>query len=73
MKQFLRSYRQSLLAKQEELLATKCGRLVLGASGGLAGDFMDQALAESEATLGARLSQAKSSLLQAGMPSAERA
>ena len=59
-------YRQSLLAKQLELLATKRGRLILGASGGLeGGDLMDQALAESEATLDARLSQAKRSLLRA--------
>ncbi len=63
---YLDEYRQSLLAKQEELHATKGGRLVLGASGGLVGgDLMDQALAESEATLDARLSQAKSSLLRA--------
>jgi RNA polymerase-binding transcription factor DksA len=58
-------YRQLLLAKQEELLAIRAGRMVSGAAGGLAGDLMDQALAESAATLDAHLNQAKSGLLRA--------
>jgi len=59
---YLNHYRQSLLAKQQELLATNGGRLVLGAAGGLAGaDLMDQACAENEATIDACLNQARSS------------
>ena len=63
---YLNQYRQSLLAKQRELLATNGGRLVLGAAGGMAGaDLMDQAFAESEARIDARLSQDRSSLRRA--------
>ncbi len=59
---YLNQYRQSLLAKQRELLTANGGRLVLGAAGGLAGaDLMDQALAETEAKVDARLSQSRSS------------
>ena len=62
----LNEYRRSLLAKQRELLAANGGRLVLGAAGGLPGsDLMDQALAESEARVDARLSQDRSSLRRA--------
>ena len=63
---YLNRYRRSLLAKQRELLAANGGRLVLGPAGGLVGaDVMDQALAESEATIDAHLSQARSRLRQA--------
>jgi len=63
---YLNQYRRSLLAKQRELLAAHGGRLALGAGGGLAGaDVMDQALAETEAMVDARLSQARSSLRRA--------
>ena len=59
---YLNQYKRSLLAKQQELLAANGGRLVLGAAGGLVGaDLMDQAHAESEATIDASLSQARSS------------
>ena len=59
---YLNQYKRSLLAKQQELLAANGGRLVLGAAGGLAGaDLMDQAHAESQATIDASLSQARSS------------
>ena len=62
----LNQYRQSLLAKQQELLTANGGRLVLGPAGGLEGaDVMDQALAESEAKIDAHLSQARSRLRQA--------
>ena len=58
--------RESLLAKQEELLAANGGRLVLGAAGGMTGaDLMDQAFAETEATLDARLNEDRSSLRRA--------
>ena len=60
---YLNRYRRSLLAKQRELLAANGGRLVLGPAGGLVGaDVMDQARAESEATIDAHLSQARSRL-----------
>ena len=63
---YLNRYRRSLLAKQRELLAANGGRLVLGAAGGLAGaDLMDQAFAESEARVDARVSQDRSSLRRA--------
>jgi len=63
---YLNRYRQSLLTKQQELLTANGGRLVLAPAGGLAGaDIMDQALAESEATIDAHLSQARSRLRQA--------
>jgi RNA polymerase-binding transcription factor DksA len=59
---YLNQFRQSLLAKQRELMTVNGGRLVLGAAGGLAGaDLMDQALAESEAAVDAGLNQARSS------------
>ena len=62
----LNQYRQSLLAKQQELVTANGGRLVLRPAGGLAGaDIMDQALAESEAMIDAHLSQARSRLRQA--------
>ena len=62
----LNHYRQSLLAKQQELLTANGGRLVLGPAGGLeVADVMDQALAESEAKIDAHLSQARSRLRQA--------
>jgi DnaK suppressor protein len=60
---YLNQYRQSLLAKQQELLAANGGRLVLGAAGGPAGaDLGDQAFAETEARVDARLIQDRSSL-----------
>ena len=63
---YLNQYRRSLLAKQQELLAANGGRLVLGAAGGLAGaDLMDQAFAETEARVDARLSQDRSSMRRA--------
>jgi len=63
---YLNQYRRSLLAKQRELLAANGGRLVLRAAGGLPGtDLMDQALAQSEAEVDARLSQDRSSLRRA--------
>ena len=63
---YLNQYRRMLLAKRQELIAGSGGRLVLAAGGGLAGaDWMDQALAESEATVNARLSQARSNLWRA--------
>jgi len=62
---YLNHYRQSLLAKQQELLAANGGRLVLGAAGGLGADLGDQAFAETEARLDARLSQDRSSLRRA--------
>ena len=59
---YLNQYKQSLIAKQQELLAANGGRLVLGAAGGLAGaDLIDQAHAECEAAVDASLSQARSS------------
>jgi RNA polymerase-binding transcription factor DksA len=59
---YLNQFRQSLLAKQRELMAANGGRLVLGAAGGLAGaDLMDQAFAESAAAVDAGLNQARSS------------
>jgi len=62
----LNRYRRSLLAKQRELLTANGGRLVLGPAGGLVGaDVMDQAFAESEAMIDARLSEARSRLRQA--------
>ena len=62
----LDQYKRSLLAKQQELLAANGGRLVLGAAGGLAGaDLMDQAFAQSEAVVDARLSQDRSGLRRA--------
>jgi RNA polymerase-binding transcription factor DksA len=63
---YVNQYRRSLLAKQRELLAANGGRLVLPPAGGLPGaDFLDQALAESEATIDAHLSQARSRLRRA--------
>ena len=63
---YLNEYRRSLLAKQRELLAVNSGRLVLTAAGGLPGaDYMDQALAESEAIVDAHLNQARSSMRRA--------
>ena len=63
---YLNRCRRSLLTKQRELLAANGGRLVLRAAGSLAGaDLMDQALAESEATVEAHLSQVRSNLRQA--------
>jgi len=63
---YLNQYRRSLLAKQQELLAANGGKLVLGAAGGLTGaDLMDQALAQSEAVVDARLSQDRSNLRRA--------
>ena len=63
---YLDEYRQSLLAKQQELLAANGGRLVLAPAGGLSGaDEMDQALAESHAMVEAHLSQARSRLRRA--------
>jgi DnaK suppressor protein len=63
---YLDQYRRMLLAKQRELLAANGGRLVLGAAGRLAGgDLMDQALAESEVTVDASLSEVRSSLRRA--------
>jgi DnaK suppressor protein len=54
---------QSLLAKRRELLTVNGGSLVLGPAGGLPGaDAMDQALAESESTIDAHLSEARSNL-----------
>jgi DnaK suppressor protein len=62
---YLNHYRRSLLAKQRELLTANGGRLVLAPAGGLPGaDFLDQAMAESEATIDAHLSQARSRLRQ---------
>jgi hypothetical protein len=62
----LNRYRRLLLVKRRELLTINGGRLVLGPAGGLVGaDVMDQALAESEAMVDARLSQARSRLRQA--------
>ena len=59
---YLNQFRQSLLAKQRELMAVNGGRLVLGAAGGLTGaDLMDQAVAESEAVIDAGLNQVRSS------------
>lgn len=63
---YLNRCRRSLLNKQRELLAANGGRLILGATGSLAGaDLMDQALAESEATVEAHLNQVRSNLRQA--------
>jgi DnaK suppressor protein len=63
---YLNQYRQSLLAKQQELLAANGGRLVLGAAGGLTGaDLGDQAFAETVARVDARVSQDRSSLRRA--------
>jgi RNA polymerase-binding protein DksA len=63
---YLNRYRRSLLAKQRELLTANGGRLVLAPAGGLPGaDVMDQALAESEVMIDARLSQARSHMRQA--------
>ena len=63
---YLNQYRRSLLAMQQELLAANGGKLVLGAAGGLTGaDLMDQALAQSEAVVDARLSQDRSNLRRA--------
>jgi len=63
---YLNQYRRSLLAKQQELLAANGGRLVLGAAGGLDGaDLMDQACAETEARVDARLNQDRSSMRRA--------
>jgi DnaK suppressor protein len=62
---YLNRYKQSLLAKQQELLTANGGKLVLAPAGGLPGaDFMDQAMAESEATIDAHLSQVRSHLRQ---------
>ncbi len=62
----LNRYRRSLLAKQRELRTAHGGRLVLAPAGGLAGaDEMDQAFAESEATIEAHVSQVRSRLRQA--------
>jgi len=59
---YLNQFRQSLLAKQREMMAVNGGRLVLGAAGGLAGaDLVDQAVAESAAVVDAGLNQARSS------------
>ena len=58
---YLNRYRRSLLVKHRELLTANGGRLRLSPAGGLPGtDFMEQALAESEATIDAHLSQARS-------------
>jgi len=63
---YLNQCKESLLAKRQELLAANGGRLVLGAAGGLTGaDLMDQAFAETEATVDARLNQDRSSLRRA--------
>ena len=63
---YLNQCRRSLLRKQQELLAANRGRLILATTGDLAGaDPMDQALAESEATVEAHLSQVRSRLRQA--------
>jgi RNA polymerase-binding protein DksA len=62
----LNRYRQSLLAKQRELLTANNGRLVLAPAGGFTGaDEMDRALAESQATIEAHVSQARSHLRKA--------
>ncbi len=63
---YLNKYKRSLLAKRRELLAVNGGKLVLGAAGGPPGsDWMDQATAESEAIVSARLSEGRSSLRRA--------
>jgi DnaK suppressor protein len=63
---YLNQCRRSLMTKQRELLTATGGRLILDAPGSLGGaDFMDQAFAESEAIVEARLSQVRSSLRQA--------
>lgn len=62
---YLNRCKRSLLSKHRELTATNHGRLTLAAAGNLAGgDPMDQALAESEATVEAHLSQVRSGLRQ---------
>jgi DnaK suppressor protein len=63
---YLNQCRRSLLTKQRELLAANGGRLILRPAEGLAGsDFVDQAFAESEAMVEARLNQVRSGLRQA--------
>jgi RNA polymerase-binding protein DksA len=62
---YLNRYRRSLLAKQRELLAANGGRLVLAPAGLPGADFMDQAMAESEAMIDAHLSQTRSRLRRA--------
>ena len=62
----MNQYKRSLLAKQQELLASNGGRLVLSAAGGVIGaDLMDQASAETEARVDARLRQDRSGLRRA--------
>lgn len=62
---YLNRYRRSLLAKQRELLTANGGRLVLAPAGGPGADEMDQALAESQATVEVHVSQTRSRLRQA--------
>ena len=58
---YLDQYRESLLAKQRELLTANGGRVILAPAGGLAGaDETEQAVAEREASIEAHVSQARS-------------
>ena len=62
----MKQFRRSLLSKQHELLAANGGRLVLGAAGGTVdADWMDQAFAETEARIDARVSQERSGMRRA--------
>jgi RNA polymerase-binding transcription factor len=63
---YLNQYRHLLLAKQQELVAENVGRGGLPSAGGHSGgDVMDQAVAESEARIQARLHQVDSHLRRA--------
>ena len=62
----LNQYRRSLLAKQRELLAGNGGKLAREAAEGMAAaDTLDQAVAETEARIDYRVSQARSSMRRA--------
>jgi DnaK suppressor protein len=63
---YLNQYRQLLLAKQRELVAPDGGSWALPSAGGHSGgDVIDQAVAEGEAVIQARLHQVGSHLRRA--------
>ena len=63
---YLDRYKRTLVAKQRELVAGNGGSWVLPSAGGHSGgDVIDQAVAESEAVIQARLRQVESHLRRA--------
>ena len=61
----LQRYKRLLLAKRDELSATRDGKTFVPAAGGWEGDVVDQANSDTEAELQIRLHQADGRLLRA--------